>query len=132
MPVVSLLCDLGIPKEAHHITWTAYVVNFGWISSQTYLHPSDLATVVANIRWPKHVITNVRSVTITLGATTNLVLTALTGNFLVCGGAVLTFSSAGRILWIQRAASHVALDSTTRGRYTRAVGIMYGLRSTDE
>ncbi|KAJ7330396.1 hypothetical protein DFH08DRAFT_313505 [Mycena albidolilacea] len=80
--------------------------------------------IVASVGGPTHVITNVRSVTITLGATTNLVLTALTGNFLVCGGAILSFSSTGRILWIQRAASHVALDSTTRGRYTRAVTII--------
>ncbi|KAJ6510955.1 hypothetical protein C8R45DRAFT_1089080 [Mycena sanguinolenta] len=37
---------------------------------------------------------------------------------------VLTVSTAGRILWIQRAASHVALDRTVRGRYRRAVVII--------
>ncbi|KAJ7330398.1 hypothetical protein DFH08DRAFT_313529 [Mycena albidolilacea] len=46
---------------------------------------------------------------IILAAATNLVLTALT---------------AGRILWIQRAASHVALDSAVRGRYSRAIMII--------
>ncbi|KAJ7229570.1 hypothetical protein B0H12DRAFT_1147579, partial [Mycena haematopus] len=44
-----------------------------------------------------------------LGAATNLVLTALT---------------AGRILWIHRAASHVALDRTIRRRYTTAIVII--------
>ncbi|KAJ7888687.1 hypothetical protein B0H14DRAFT_2693462 [Mycena olivaceomarginata] len=65
--------------------------------------------IVTSVGCSINTITNVRSVTITLGATTNLVLTALT---------------AGRILWIQRAASHVALDSKTRGNYTRAVAII--------
>ncbi|KAF8146396.1 hypothetical protein K438DRAFT_1869616 [Mycena galopus ATCC 62051] len=44
--------------------------------------------------------------TLILAAATNLVITAFT---------------AGRILYIQRAASHVALDHQIRGRYTRAV-----------
>ncbi|KAJ7248859.1 hypothetical protein B0H12DRAFT_1123059 [Mycena haematopus] len=44
-----------------------------------------------------------------LGAATNLVLTALT---------------AGRILWIHRAASYVALDRIIRRRYTRAIVII--------
>ncbi|KAJ7888685.1 hypothetical protein B0H14DRAFT_1193746 [Mycena olivaceomarginata] len=44
-----------------------------------------------------------------LAAATNLVLTALT---------------AGRILWIQRAASHVALDSAVRSCYSRAIMII--------
>ncbi|KAF8197696.1 hypothetical protein K438DRAFT_717589 [Mycena galopus ATCC 62051] len=47
--------------------------------------------------------------TIILAAITNLVITVLT---------------AGRILWIQRAASHVALGRTIRGRYTRAIVII--------
>ncbi|KAJ7330414.1 hypothetical protein DFH08DRAFT_1022649 [Mycena albidolilacea] len=46
---------------------------------------------------------------IILVAATNLVLTALT---------------ADRILWIQRAASHVGLDSTIRARYTRAIAVI--------
>ncbi|KAJ7869427.1 hypothetical protein B0H13DRAFT_1896668 [Mycena leptocephala] len=48
-------------------------------------------------------------ITYSLGAATNLVLTATT---------------AGRILWIRREASHVAPDSTFRGHYNRAIGII--------
>ncbi|KAF7328754.1 hypothetical protein MVEN_02504100 [Mycena venus] len=44
-----------------------------------------------------------------LGAATNLVLTT---------------STAGRILWIRRAAAHVTLDSTVRSRYSRAIVIL--------
>ncbi|KAJ7888676.1 hypothetical protein B0H14DRAFT_2693413 [Mycena olivaceomarginata] len=65
--------------------------------------------IVTSVGCSTNTITNIRSPTIILGATTNLVLTALT---------------AGRILWIQRAASHVDLDSTIRGRYTRATAII--------
>ncbi|KAJ7775858.1 hypothetical protein B0H14DRAFT_3588132 [Mycena olivaceomarginata] len=50
-----------------------------------------------------------------LGAATNLVLTALT---------VLSGRPAGRIFWIRRAASHVALGSTFRSRYNRAIGLI--------
>ncbi|KAF8146404.1 hypothetical protein K438DRAFT_509683 [Mycena galopus ATCC 62051] len=46
---------------------------------------------------------------IILAAITNLAITALT---------------AGRILWIRRAASHVALDRTIRGRYTRTIVVI--------
>ncbi|KAF8176147.1 hypothetical protein K438DRAFT_80113 [Mycena galopus ATCC 62051] len=52
---------------------------------------------------------NRRILSYILGAATNLVLTA---------------STAGRIMWIQRAASHVALDRSIRGRYTRATVII--------
>lgn len=44
----------------------------------------------------------------------------------------LNSSPAGRILWIRREASYVDLDSTFRGRYNRAIGIMYGLRLVKE
>ncbi|KAJ7798211.1 hypothetical protein B0H13DRAFT_1933775 [Mycena leptocephala] len=37
------------------------------------------------------------------------------------------FLTAGRIIWIRRAASHVGLDNTVRNRYTTAIGMMYGL-----
>lgn len=62
-----------------------------------------------------------------LAIATNLVLTSLTGNFL----DLSTFSAhpiawpAGRILWIRRAASLVAVDNTFSNRYNRAIGLMY-------
>ncbi|KAJ7906172.1 hypothetical protein B0H13DRAFT_2021462 [Mycena leptocephala] len=48
-------------------------------------------------------------ITCSLGAATNLILTGFT---------------AGRILWIQQAASHIGLDNTLRSRYNTAVGII--------
>ncbi|KAJ7879175.1 hypothetical protein B0H13DRAFT_1892325 [Mycena leptocephala] len=54
-------------------------------------------------------------ITLSLAAAANLVLTALTGK---------PAHSAGRILWIRRAASHVGLDRTLRSRYDTAIGII--------
>ncbi|KAJ7888682.1 hypothetical protein B0H14DRAFT_1193707 [Mycena olivaceomarginata] len=51
----------------------------------------------------------ITTITTILAAATHVILTSLT---------------AGRILWIQRAASHVALDSSVRGRYTTAIVII--------
>jgi hypothetical protein len=64
-----------------------------------------------------------------LAAAANLVLTALTGKSVYSIVHIQCWKdrSAGRILWIQRAASHVGLDRTLRSRYNTAMGIMYDL-----
>ncbi|KAJ7888667.1 hypothetical protein B0H14DRAFT_2693405 [Mycena olivaceomarginata] len=65
--------------------------------------------VVVNVSYTTNKMNTHIRLLIILVAATNLVLTALT---------------AGRILWIQRAASHVGLDSTIRARYTRAIAVI--------
>jgi hypothetical protein len=69
----------------------------------------------------------VTKITFGLVAATNLVLTALTGKLVysIVNIQCLKSRSAGRILWIRRAASHVGLDCTLRSRYNTAIGIMY-------
>ncbi|KAJ7932985.1 hypothetical protein B0H13DRAFT_1856595 [Mycena leptocephala] len=65
-------------------------------------------------------------ITLSLAAATNLVLTAFTGKSIYSTVYIQCSKppSAGRILWIQRAASHVGLDRTLRSRYNMAIGII--------
>ncbi|KAJ6508658.1 hypothetical protein C8R45DRAFT_968173 [Mycena sanguinolenta] len=60
-----------------------------------------------------------------VGLTTHVLPSELAGRIstllAVAVNLVLTAQTVGRILWIQRAASRVALDITVRGRYTRAI-----------
>ncbi|KAJ7854773.1 hypothetical protein B0H13DRAFT_1903518 [Mycena leptocephala] len=60
-------------------------------------------------------VNDVKQITLGLAAVTNLVLTALTGE---------STRTAGRILYIRRAASHVGLDRTLQNRYSAAIGII--------
>ncbi|KAF8146408.1 hypothetical protein K438DRAFT_1944668 [Mycena galopus ATCC 62051] len=68
---------------------------------------SNLVVTITRIK--VHTIERAGGISTIINAATNLALTALT---------------AGRILWIERAASRVALDNTIRGRYRRAVVII--------
>jgi hypothetical protein len=69
---------------------------------------------------------NATRIIFVLAAATNLVLTALTGKSVSSNVNIqLKARSAGRILWIRHAASHVGLDCTIRSRYNTTIGLMY-------
>ncbi|KAJ7913181.1 hypothetical protein B0H13DRAFT_2470986 [Mycena leptocephala] len=68
---------------------------------------------------------NATRIIFVLAAATNLVLTALTGKSVSSNVNIqLKARSAGRILWIRHAASHVGLDCTIRSRYNTTIGLI--------
>jgi hypothetical protein len=85
--------------------------------------------IVGAIVFPGTVNDVMAQITFGLVAATNIVLTALTGKsvYSIVDIQCLKSRSAGRILWIRRAASHVGLDCTLRSRYNTAIGVMYAI-----
>jgi hypothetical protein len=133
--VVSLLCDMGIPQEDSHRACAAHTIYLQWVA-----YPIDLTLLDRTGRFLRsyggrgtH-----SSEQRCQWRETNHIRPGCCNKSRSHGShwrvGILNVNiqcwktrTAGRILYIRRAASHVGLDRTLQNRYSAAIGIMYDL-----